>query len=134
MDGTHPAPDTPLRVFCLEDNPLIAFHLEQMIEDLGHVFAGSLESFADLKSHERTIAMDCALVDIDLADGSSGPSAVAWLLDKGIPSAFVTGQEVIANSYSKIAVGVVVKPITDAALAAILRRLRSAISKPSSLS
>nr|WP_234835868.1 hypothetical protein [Sinorhizobium meliloti] len=32
---------SPLRIFYLEDNPLIVFHIEAMIEDLGYVFAGS---------------------------------------------------------------------------------------------
>ena len=28
----------PLRIFYLEDNPLIVFHVEAMIEDLGCIF------------------------------------------------------------------------------------------------
>lgn len=78
----------PLRVFYLEDNPLIVFHIEAMIEDLGHVFAGSLSSFAELEASFGELAMDCALVDIDLADGATGPEAAEWLLNKGIPSIF----------------------------------------------
>ena len=57
----------PLRIFCLEDNPLIVFHLEQQIEDLGHVFAGSVDSFSDLKTKFFEFQIDGALVDIDLA-------------------------------------------------------------------
>ncbi|WP_244495128.1 hypothetical protein [Bosea sp. Root483D1] len=63
----------PLRLFYLEDNPLIVFHVEAMIEDIGHVFAGSLSSFAELKASFSKIAMDGALIDIDLADGTTGP-------------------------------------------------------------
>lgn len=74
----------PLRVFYLEDNPLIVFHIEAMIEDLGHVFAGSLSSFAELKASFSELVMDCALVDIDLADGPTGPEAAEWLMNKGI--------------------------------------------------
>ena len=121
------SPPAPLRVFCLEDNPLIVFHLEQMIEDLGHVFAGSLESFAELQAQASTIDMDCALVDIDLADGASGPSAVAWLLASNIPAVFVTGQESVATQYSGIAVGIVGKPISQASLVVALNQLRDAV-------
>ncbi len=118
-------PRTPaarLRVFCLEDNPLIAFHLEQMIEDLGHVFAGSLDSFVDLQTESP--------VDIDLADGPSGPSAVEWLTAKGVPCAFVTGQEAMAARFADTAVAVVAKPITEAALAAALSLLAAAKRSP----
>lgn len=120
MVQRDPSPKTQLRVFCLEDNPLIVFHLEQMIEDLGHIFAGSLTSFVDLQAHGSKFAMDCALVDVDLADGASGPEAVSWLVDRGIPSAFVTGQVTVAARHSQISTGIVSKPICEEALAAIL--------------
>ncbi len=127
MVQTPSSPDTPLRVFCLEDNPLIVFHLEQMIEDLGHVFAGSLASFADLQAKGPELVMDCALVDIDLADGPSGPEAMSWLVGRGIPSAYVTGQEEIAASHSNLATGVVVKPISEESLAAVLLLFRNSM-------
>lgn len=109
-----------LRVFCLEDNPLIVFHLEHMIEDLGHVFAGSLTSFADLRAKATDYEMDCALVDIDLTDGATGPAAMSWLVSRGIPCAFVTGQETAAARHLDMATGVVVKPISEESLAAVL--------------
>ena len=99
---------------------MIVFHLEQMIQDLGHVFAGSLESFVDLKEQVAHFSMDCALVDIDLADGPSGPLAVKWLSDRGIPSIFVTGQQPAAAQCDETAIGIVGKPITELALAAAL--------------
>ncbi|MEG3126011.1 response regulator [Sphingomonas sp. GB1N7] len=118
----------PLRVFCLEDNPLIVFHLEQMIEDLGHIFAGSLDSFIELQRQASSYDMDCALVDIDLADGPTGPSAMAWLLDRAIPAVFVTGQAEIAADFADISVGTVGKPISRDTLAAALLKLREALS------
>lgn len=76
---------SPLRIFYLEDNPLIVFHVEHMIEDLGHIFAGSLGSFSELKAAADELEMDCALIDIDLSDGPTGPAAAWWLLERGIP-------------------------------------------------
>lgn len=75
---------SPLRIFYLEDNPLIVFHIEAMIEDLGYVFAGSASSFADLVGRIETIEVDGVLVDIDLADGRTGPAAAKWLRQRGI--------------------------------------------------
>jgi DNA-binding LytR/AlgR family response regulator len=101
----------PLRVFYLEDNPLIVFHVEAMIEDLGHIFAGSLASFSDLKSSIDQIEMDAALIDIDLADGATGPAAAEWLHKRGIVSLFVTGQEHIAAEHTAVSLGTISKPI-----------------------
>lgn len=38
-----------MRILYFEDN--LAFHVEQMIEDLGYVSAGSLSSFAELQEN-----------------------------------------------------------------------------------
>lgn len=119
-------PLAPLRIFCLEDNPLIVFHLEQVIEDLGHHFAGAAESFSDLQHRWERLRIDCALVDIDLADGRTGPEAAAWLALRGVPAVFVTGQDGVAASHAAVVIGVVSKPITPGALAAALGSLQRA--------
>ena len=102
----------PLRIFYLEDNPLIVFHVEYMLEDLGHVFAGSLGSFAELKVSIDKFEIDCALVDIDLSDDRTGPAAAEWLFQRGIPSIFVTGQEQTAAQLDSVSLGTVAKPLT----------------------
>ena len=115
----------PLRVFCLEDNPLLVFHLEQMIEDLGHEFVGASDSFAALRD-ASPIIMDVALVDIDLADGRTGPAAAAWLRERGVSVGFVTGQAAIAAQYAQISACVLAKPIAAADLGHLLHDLRAA--------
>jgi CheY-like chemotaxis protein len=114
-----------LRVFCLEDNPLIVFHLQYAIEDLGHVFAGSAESFADLQAGFADLRIDCALVDIDLADGRTGPAAAAWLAARHIPAIFVTGQDGVAAEHAGTVVAVVSKPVLVGALSDALDRVPS---------
>lgn len=112
-----PAPSAPpLRVFYLEDNPLIVFHIEQMVEDLGHDYAGALDSFEALKAEFDSLQFDVALVDINLTDGATGPDAAAWLAEKGIPSIFVTGQEQMARDHEDVCIGVVTKPVMLEAL------------------
>ena len=113
----------PLRVFCIEDNPLIVFHLEQIIEELGHIFAGAVDSFEDLQERWFNIELDCALVDIDLADGRTGPQAVDWLASHGVPAVFVTGQDSIAKKHANSVIGIVPKPIVPSTLAAALESL-----------
>jgi DNA-binding response OmpR family regulator len=104
----------PLRLFCVEDNPLIVFHLEHLIDAAGHIFVGSADSFSQLKADIEIADIDGALVDIDLADGATGPAAVAWLMARGVPSLFVTGQDDIADRNPGLTRGIVVKPIAAA--------------------
>ncbi|MBZ9647092.1 response regulator [Sphingobium sp. 3R8] len=115
----------PLRLYCVEDNPLIVFHLEQLIEDAGHVFVGSADSFSQLKMDAEVAAIDGVLVDIDLADGRTGPDVAAWLKALGIPSLFVTGQDDVAARYSDIVRGVINKPVATAGFAEKLALLRA---------
>ena len=118
------APSAPLRIFCVEDNPLIVFHIEHLIEDAGHVFLGSAGSLGELKAELESLEIDGALVDIDLADGRTGPEAAAWLKKRGIPSIFVTGQEDVAAQYADDVVGTVVKPISADDLATKIELFR----------
>lgn len=102
----------PMRILYIEDNPLIVFHIEQMIEDLGHVFVGSIDSFSELQKQYPSLEIDGALIDIDLADGATGPKAAAWLHERGIPSIFVTGQVQVAAGHRDVSLGVVAKPVS----------------------
>jgi AmiR/NasT family two-component response regulator len=115
----------PLRVFYLEDNPLIVFHVETMIEDLGHIFVGSASSFSELVEVIDELRVDGVLVDIDLADGRTGPDAAAWLHERGIPALFVTGQELIAAEFPSTALALVKKPVLVPDLAEKLELFRS---------
>jgi DNA-binding LytR/AlgR family response regulator len=102
---------SPLRVFYLEDNPLIVMHVAQIIEDLGHVCVGTAASFAEFKDSYERSACDVVLIDIDLADGRTGPQAARWLKQKGMTSVFVTGQELIAAETPDLVAAVVTKPV-----------------------
>ncbi|RAX37718.1 response regulator [Rhizobium tropici] len=115
---------SPLRIFCLEDNPLIIFQIEAMIEDLGHIFAGSAISFTDLVKRQDLGGIDGVLVDIDLADGRTGPDAAIWLSRQGIASIFVTGQEAIAAEYSQVVLATIGKPVSEIELAEKLELFR----------
>ena len=119
-------PSQPLRVMCLEDNPLIALHLEHMVEDLGHRIVQTFESWAEAEPKFAPHEIDCALIDIDLADGRTGPLAAAWLRDRGVPALFVTGQEGLAQDHLDLVAGIVVKPVSMASLEDGLRAIAEA--------
>lgn len=109
---SNPSPAAvPLRILCLEDNPLIVFHLEQLLEDLGHIYVGAFSSFADLQA-APALVIDGALVDMDLADGCTGPAAAAWLLERDIPTIFVTGQKELGMLHAELSLAVLIKPVS----------------------
>ncbi|MEO3385371.1 response regulator [Mesorhizobium sp. CAU 1741] len=129
MNKTTAGTSSPLRILYLEDNPLIVFHIEQMIEDFGHVFVGALDSFSELQKQFPSLEIDGALIDIDLADGSTGPDAAAWLHERGIPSFFVTGQAQIAAEYGDVSLGVVSKPVSQNELATKIELFRESAGR-----
>jgi DNA-directed RNA polymerase specialized sigma24 family protein len=78
-------------ILIIEDEPLIAMDIEQLVESLGHRVVGIARTHREAvalfgKTHPRMI-----LADIQLADGSSGIDAVNDILkDQPIPVIFIT--------------------------------------------
>lgn len=109
---------SPLRILCVEDNALLVMHLEAVIEDSGHVFAGSAARFDEVKTAFDALEFDIALVDIDLADGRTGTDVVEWLRARGKPSLFLTGQEKLAEAHKSQSLGTIIKPVSEDTLRA----------------
>ncbi len=78
-------------VLIIEDEPLIAMDLEQIVRGLGHDVAAVAATHADaLAAFERTDA-GLVLADVQLADGSSGIDAVQDILARApVPVIFIT--------------------------------------------
>jgi len=82
---------TRSRVLVIEDEPLIAMHLEQIVEDMGHIVAGSAMTRDEAVAEAERVRPDLVLADIQLADGSSGLEAVKDILDRfDVPVIFIT--------------------------------------------
>lgn len=78
-------------ILIIEDEPLIAMDIEEMVESLGHHVVGTA------RTHTEAIAMfgrtkpKMVLADIQLADGSSGIDAVNEILaSASVPVIFIT--------------------------------------------
>ena len=78
-------------IMIIEDEPLIAMDIEQMVESLGHKVVGIA------RTHKEAIALysktmpRMILADIQLADGSSGIDAVNDILStEALPVIFIT--------------------------------------------
>lgn len=79
------------RVLIIEDEPIIAMHLGQMVESMGHEVVGMAMTRDEAVRMARAVRPDLVLADIQLADGSSGIDAVEIILvDFDVPVIFIT--------------------------------------------
>jgi two-component system, response regulator PdtaR len=110
-----------LNILIVEDEPLFADTLKYLVElnpryvvtDVVDDFAGALASVDQRKP-------DLALVDLQLAHGSTGFSVAAKLTELGVPCLFTTGK---APSFPlrDLALGCLLKPFTEEDLVRALK-------------
>ncbi|MBN8842438.1 MAG: response regulator [Sphingomonadales bacterium] len=78
-------------VLIIEDEPLIAMDLEQIVRSLGHEVAGVATTHEDAVAAFLNTDAGLVLADIQLADGSSGIDAVQDILAIApVPAIFIT--------------------------------------------
>lgn len=78
-------------IMIIEDEPLIALDIEQMVEDLGHRVTGIARTHAEAVALYNKTSPKMVLADIQLADGSSGIDAVNDILKVDtVPVIFIT--------------------------------------------
>ncbi|MCD7060173.1 response regulator [Pelagibacterium xiamenense] len=78
-------------VMIIEDEPLIAMDIEQMVETLGHTVTGVARTHSEAVKLFNERRPGLVLADIQLADGSSGIDAVNDILKSvNVPVIFIT--------------------------------------------
>lgn len=78
-------------VLIIEDEPLIAMDIEQMVESLGHRVVGTARTHTEATALFQSTNPKMVLADIQLADGSSGIDAVNEILaSTPVPVIFIT--------------------------------------------
>jgi len=78
-------------IMIIEDEPLIAMDIEQMVEGLGHSVVGVARTHKEAVELFEKTSPKMVLADIQLADGSSGIDAVNDILRTStIPVIFIT--------------------------------------------
>jgi CheY-like chemotaxis protein len=79
------------RVLIIEDESIIALHLENMMSELGHEVVGIAATREDAVRQALSRRPGLVLADVRLADGSSGIDAVADILRSfDVPVIFIT--------------------------------------------
>ncbi len=114
-----------MRVLVVEDNALVAMMVVDELEDAGFEVLGPAPSAADAFALVADAGCDCALVDIDLADGRTGPDIAAAMVDKyGATAIFMSGQRDLAFDYTDHAIGLLRKPVDPMTLVDAVNAVR----------
>lgn len=103
----------PASILIVEDEILISMEMEEVVRELGHVpvgIADSLGSALDAVAHAPKV--DVALVDVNLADGATGPEIGRRLAnDHGINVIFITANPSQLGGGVPGTIGAVEKPV-----------------------
>ena len=79
------------RVLIIEDEPIIALDLENLVTELGHKVVATAATRADAVAKAHSEKPGLVLADINLGEGGSGIDAVAEILNSfDIPVIFIT--------------------------------------------
>lgn len=79
------------RVLIVEDEPLIAMMLEDFVDALGRVCAGTADSGAEALPIVEAGKVDCAILDVNLRGGEKSWAIADALAAADIPFIFATG-------------------------------------------
>lgn len=89
--GREIAQQVATDVLIIEDEPLIALDIEQLVLDLGHAVTGIARTHKEAVKLALAKRPGLVLADIQLADGSSGLEAVNEILNSfDVPVIFIT--------------------------------------------
>jgi CheY-like chemotaxis protein len=80
----------PARILVIEDEPIVAMCLEDMLDTLGHATIGPAGRVAEGLALVEASTPDAAILDINLSGERSDPIAHA-LVARGVPLVFATG-------------------------------------------
>ncbi|WP_137863527.1 MULTISPECIES: response regulator [unclassified Sphingomonas] len=112
-----------LRVLVVEDEPVVAMYLEDLLDALGCETIGPASRLVDGLALAEGGGFDVAILDINLGGERSTPIAEA-LRARGLPFAFASGYGAPPEGFGEN-VPMIEKPYREAQVAGALARLRS---------
>lgn len=103
------------RILVVEDEPLVAFDNEHLLQDAGYEVVATVDTAEDAR---RVIGeedeLDLVLTDITLSGDEDGIAVAEVAHAKGVPVLFVTGA--CPTQAQHLAVGCLAKPYSDKVL------------------
>ena len=116
------------RILIVEDELVIALMINEMARDLGYIVSGIASNLAMARQQFAKRNFDAVVLDINL-DGHYHPEIADFLLESGVPFAFLTGYDYLVEPrHEKIPL--LTKPFTIAQFRALLRDLVGSGSSP----
>ena len=119
------ASDSP-RILVIEDELLIALLIKEMVRETGYRVSGVAHTMAMARQEFAKRNFDAVLFDINIG-GRYHPEFADFLLNTGVPFAFVTGYDYLVEPRHET-VPVLQKPFTPAQLRALLEKVVGSVS------
>lgn len=113
----------PWRALIVEDEALVAFLLEDILEEIGFVDSTVASRLREGLRLAREGAFDVAFLDVNLGDGERSFAIAEQLSKRGIPFAFVTGYDRASLDGRFVDSPVLRKPFRKEDIQAFLDRL-----------
>ena len=118
-----------MRTLIVEDEPLLAMLLEDILIDEGHDVVGIAQTQASCDQILGHTDPQFAFVDVRLADGPTGPAIAADLVKRHIAVVFLTGSPDLVPEGMVGAIGVMRKPYADSQMRNVISFLSAALTK-----
>lgn len=112
----------PAAILIVEDEFLISMEMEEVLRDLGHEPVGIADSLdTALAAAQGDGRIDMAMVDVNLADGATGPEIGRRLAnDFGIEVVFVTANPAQLGPGVEGTLGAMEKPVEVRQMGAVI--------------
>lgn len=119
----------PVRFLVVEDEPLIGLDLVTLLEDRGYAVIGPVADLAHALAEAELHQPQAAFVDVNLADGPTGPTVATELTQRhGTRCVFLTGNPELASGGA--ALGLFRKPYRVEAVAVVADWLAALTADP----
>ncbi len=126
MSGDH------LKILIVEDEPMLAYQLEDELAEAGHEVVGCAMSSGEAIALAERTQPDLVLLDIQLSDGRTGLSAARRLYARRRAIVFLTASARTLPQDLAGAVGVIEKPWSTSGLQSAVRFLSAGLSRGAS--
>jgi two-component system, response regulator PdtaR len=102
------------RILIVEDEPLVAFDNENMLQDADYEVVATVDSYADAAAQIAAEQIDLVMTDISLAGEGDGLDVARAAQAKGVAVLMVTGN--CSEEARGLAVGCLAKPYSEKVL------------------
>ncbi|KRA95196.1 hypothetical protein ASD83_20515 [Devosia sp. Root685] len=115
----------PRRILLVEDDPVIAIMLGEILHDLGHWVIGPCHTLEEGLVAVRSGGIDMAFLDFELGPDTDAVPIAQALAEQDVPFAFATGKD--PHRVSSIYSGrpVIAKPVAPSEIEAAILELGS---------